>query len=263
MLIGTSEKSSRLVVRCVKGDRIKADTLVIGFPGIGYVGKIAVDYLIEALGARPICDVYFGGFPAEVEVGPNGTVELVKGTFYYWSSGRGRGMRRLLIFTAPHQPQTPESSFALGRFIVEFAKDKGVRQIYTLAAYASAQRMGKPRTYAAATDPETSRLLSEHGIIIMTDGTIKGLNGTIIGLAKLENLRGACIMGETIVMVGYDFNAAKAALDSLLRILGIKIDTKPLEEQGRRFMQAMIARERELMEAMKQEEEKEPPSYIG
>jgi len=261
MLIGGSEKSEGILIKCPRGNRIKAKILIIGFPGIGHVGKIAVDYLIEALKAKPICDVYFGGFPPEVEVGPDGIVDLAKGTFYYWSSNKRRG-RGILIFTAPHQPQSPESSFNLGRFIIDFAKSKGVKQVYTLAAYASMQYVTRPRIYAATTDVETSKMLAKYGVIIMSDGTIRGLNGTIIGLARLENLRGACIMGETTGIIGLDFNAAKAALDTLLKILDIDVNTKPLEERGRLFMETLKAREREI-KAAEEKERKEPPSYIG
>jgi proteasome assembly chaperone (PAC2) family protein len=66
----------------------------------------------------------------------------------------------------------------------------------------------------------------------MDGGSITGMNGLIIGIAKLRGLEGTCLLGETS---GYlvDAKASKAILESLLSLIGIKVDMSKLEKRAK------------------------------
>src|ERR1700752_4691928 len=78
-------------------DRPKLDSphLVCGFPGSGYVGKLAVDHLIEELPAKHLVDVYSSSFPPQVMIKSDGTADLMKNSIFWWQ----RGGSNLLLLT--------------------------------------------------------------------------------------------------------------------------------------------------------------------
>ena len=57
----------------------------------------------------------------------------------------------------------------------------------------------------------------------MDRGSITGMNGVVIGVAKKLNLSGVCLLGETSGYV-IDAIASKELLDVLSKMLGIKLD---------------------------------------
>ena len=65
----------------------KFPTLICGFPGSGYVGKLAIDHLIHELNASHLADIYSNTFPPQVMIKPDGTVDLIKNAMFYHKTG--------------------------------------------------------------------------------------------------------------------------------------------------------------------------------
>jgi hypothetical protein len=61
---------------------LNAARLICGLPGCGFVGKLAVDYLIETLHATQFADIYSSSFPPQVTIQSDGTVDLVKNYYF-------------------------------------------------------------------------------------------------------------------------------------------------------------------------------------
>ena len=57
--------------------------LICGFPGSGYVGKLAVDHLIHELNATHLADIYSTSFPAQLLIKSDGTADLLKNYLFY------------------------------------------------------------------------------------------------------------------------------------------------------------------------------------
>ncbi|MGB9729415.1 MAG: proteasome assembly chaperone family protein [Thermoprotei archaeon] len=249
--------------RYVGNKNIEARILVAGLPGIGLVGKLAVDHLIEELKPKLICEVYSSDFPPQVNLKSDGTVMMPLAYIYYWDSGDSN--RNILIFTGDAQPSTPQGNYELASAVLRFAKKRGVTSVYTLAAFMTGQHSENPKVFCAATDNEIARRFEKIGAIIMDNGTITGLNGILVGLARLMNMRGACLLGETSGYV-VDAGAAKAALKVLTTALAIEINLNALEEKAKElnvFMRKM-AEEAEREEYRETKKGKEPPPpYIG
>jgi len=235
--------------------------LIAGLPGIGYVGKLAVDYLIRTLNAEPICYIYSGTFPAQIEVTESGVVTPLKGTIYFWESVDTHP--NLLLFTANVQPQSSEGSYKMAKFVLDFAKKRGVTHVYTLAAYLTDQIVGEnPGIYVAVTHPDVLNLFTRP-VRPLTDGVITGLNGLLVGIAKLFDMKGACIMGETIGMY-LDYIAAKAVLDTLLGVIRMELDTSLLKRKGEPMLKILMRQEEELRRFRKRGDRRdETPTYIG
>lgn len=236
--------------------------IVCGLPGSGYVGKFAVDHLISELGAKPLAEIYFDGFPPQVMVRDDGSVSLMRSDLSYWKDPGGK--RDLIFFTGDAQPSTPESEFALSEYAVDFlVGDYKASQLITLGAYATGTLAEGTKVYVAATNIELAKNMQEFGCSIMGEGGITGMNGLLLGIAKLKGLSGYTLLGETS---GYmiDAKASQNVINALSKILEITVDTSKLEERAKQAREAMQTSEKARRQAAGQQpEDKKKLGYIS
>lgn len=200
-------------------------------PGIGHVGKLAADHIIDELGATKFAELYSYHFPPQVFVDEDGLIENMMNEFYYLKS-LGEDKRDYIILVGNSQALSPEGQYDLSGFILDFVEDFGVKEMYTLGGLAIGHPIEESRVFGAATDLEIIETLRELDIEIRSaDGGIVGASGLLLGLGKLKNIRGACLMGET---PGYfiDAEAAEAILGKLANLLNIEINTDKLDERA-------------------------------
>jgi hypothetical protein len=153
----------------------------------------------------------------------------MKNTIFYSKSSSGTN---LLLLTGDSQPANPDSEYLLAEEIMDIATKFNTSHVFTLAAYITGVFVEKPRIFGTATDTDTIRSFSESNISTMDGGSITGMNGLIIGTAKLRGVRGTCLLGETSGYV-VDAKASKSILETLLKIVGINIDMKNLEKRAK------------------------------
>ena len=211
--------------------QLKSPYLICGFPGSGYVGKMAVDHLIEELQAKHLADIYSSSFPPQIMIRNDGVAELMKNSIYY-SDGKTRADKSLLLLTGDSQPANPDSEYGLAEEILDIACRFDSQVVFTLAAYITGVFIEKPRIYGTATHKDIVRSFHNRNILSMDGGSITGMNGLIIGIAKLRGLEGTCLLGETSGYV-VDAKASKAILESLLSLIGIKVDMSKLEKRAK------------------------------
>jgi uncharacterized protein len=236
--------------------------LVCGLPGSGFVGKLAADHLVSEFKLKKVAEYGSDDFPPQVNVGPDGTAEVLKGKLFYAPAGRGRS---LLVFTAEAQPATSEGEYALSDAVVRFAKKCGVKKVYTLAAYITGSFNPTHKVYGTATSREMLGELSANGATLMKDGAVSGMNGVIVGVAALRGLEGACLLGETSGYV-VDAGASKSVLEVLSKVVGLPIDTSKLKEKAeetQKVISQLRAMSEETREAAAQPRREPRPGYIG
>ncbi|MHB8561966.1 MAG: PAC2 family protein, partial [Thermoplasmataceae archaeon] len=73
----------KIVVNQYKRPRLNNPVLIGGLPGIGNVGKIAAEYLIEKMKMEKMADIFSQYFPPQVFIGEDGVVHLVRNSIYY------------------------------------------------------------------------------------------------------------------------------------------------------------------------------------
>jgi uncharacterized protein len=57
--------------------QLQSTYLICGFAGTGYVGKIAIDHLIQELNAKRLADIYSASFPDQIMIRTEGVAELM------------------------------------------------------------------------------------------------------------------------------------------------------------------------------------------
>ena len=66
-----------------KNPKLKNPILIEGLPGIGNVGKVTVDFLIDELKAKKLYEITSNTFPHSVFVNEDNLVELPKIEVFY------------------------------------------------------------------------------------------------------------------------------------------------------------------------------------
>jgi uncharacterized protein (TIGR00162 family) len=232
---------------------LKEPILICGLPGSGYVAKIALDFLMSELKATPLATIYSYSFPPQVLIRPDGSAELSKHEISYVRGQNGD----LLLYTGDAQPINPQAEYELANKVLDFAAEFGVKRVFTLAAYITGQFVKSPRVFGTATNQDLLRLLVQNGALVMSEGTITGMNGLIIGLAALKEMEGACLLGETSGYV-MDPKASHAVLSLLKKVLKLEIDLTPLEERAK---QGEVLRS--ILESMKKATGTQPEKDLG
>jgi len=224
------------------------DPLVIeGFPGLGYVGRITVDYIVEKLNAVEFARLYTPYFPQHVIVDEHGEVRLLKASFYYWSEPDSR--RSIILVVGDSQAQTIEGQYRLASTILGFTRKLGARRVVCIGGY-EAYVSDKPRLYVAGTDLDIIREATSIGVEVGRIGSpIVGLAGVILGIAKFYDMKGIAILVET---PGYypDIVAAKEAIIFVSEYIGVNIDVGDLEKYADKFSQTLRSLE-EVAEELK------------
>jgi uncharacterized protein (TIGR00162 family) len=240
--------------------------LVSGLPGIAYIGKLSVDYLIQQLKAELIGEIYSKHFPPYVLIREDGLVELLRNELHLFMDDAAGD---LIFFSGNSQAFSPEGQYEVADTLLEWAVANGVKKIFSLAAYVTDRMFETPNVYGTATSSEALEELKKKGVVALDQGIISGENGLIMGLAKKRDVEAVCLLGETR---GYqtptgqyilDAKATKAVLKLLTSILNLKVDMEPLDKQAKE-MDDIIAKMAEVERRIKEEmaESAKKPSYV-
>jgi len=225
-------KMDDIVIVFKERPSLREPILIEGLPGVGNVGKLAAEHLVDQLKAVKFAEVFSKFFPPQVLVNDAGTIRLVSNELFYVK--REDYPNDLIILVGDYQGLTPDGQYELADRTLRMAKEMGVRRIYTLGGYGLGRMIEKPRVLGAATDLELVEEMKTHGVTFSKGepgSGIVGASGLLLGLGNLYDMRSACLMGETS---GYfvDPKGAQAVLEVLARILNVKIDFKELESKA-------------------------------
>ena len=235
--------------------------IICGLPGSALVGKVAVDHLVATLPSKVLAEIYCEGLAPQVYVEENGTVSMLKNELYFWK-GDGSQKRDLILYTADAQPSTPETEYGLSEAVIDFfQKEYKAKELVTLGAYVTGNFSQNPQVYATVTEESLSPRIREAGCNIMADGVITGMNGLLLGLAKLKGMSGYSLLGETS---GYaiDPKASEALLVVLSRLLGVTVDMKELEQRAKEAQAIMDSAAMGIQQNQGQSDERKKPGYI-
>ena len=245
-----------------KTPRLKNPVLIEGLPGIGNVGKLAVEHLIENLKAVKFAEIYSKDFPPQVFINLEGTIKLVNNELYYWRAKK-ENQRDLIFLTGDYQSLSSQGQYELVEKILDIAEELGVKEMFTLGGYGLGQEIEKPSVLCATTDKNLVKKMKKHGAVFRENepgGGIVGASGLLLGIGKLRGFKGTCFMGETS---GYlvDPVSAKAVLKILMKITNLNISLTALEDKAKEI--EYIAQQLKQIKLGTSDESSEELKYIG
>ncbi|PSP33996.1 proteasome assembly chaperone family protein [Halobacteriales archaeon QH_10_67_22] len=204
--------------------------LVEGLPGVGHVGKLAAEHILEELDSEVLERVYSTHFPPQVSV-EEGRTELASATFHAVTPDEGRD---LLVLTGNHQAQDTVGHYGLTDTFLDVAADHGVEEVFAIGGVPTGELIEEYSVVGAATSDDLVDDLEAVGVEFREDdpaGGIVGVSGLLLGLGERRDFAATCLMGETS---GYlvDPKSAQAVLEVLQSVLGFDLDFAELEERA-------------------------------
>ncbi|MFA6887903.1 MAG: PAC2 family protein [Candidatus Woesearchaeota archaeon] len=242
---------------------LKNPILIVGLPGIGNVGKIVVDFLIDELKAKKLHEFRSFHFPNTVFVTEDNLVSLPTIELFYKKVGK----YDLLLMSGDVQPTSQESCYEFCTLVLDMFSELKGKQVITLGGIGLQEVPDTPKVFCTGTTKKEvdafvkGTQLNPHiyGVV----GAFVGVAGVLVGLAGQRNIPAVSMLAETFAHPYYiGIKGSKEILTILRRKLGLTLDVNKLDKEIKEF-------EKELMQTAEQidESQKMGPgnhqSYIG
>ena len=194
-----------MTIKLYKEPKLERPDLICGWPGIGRIGIMAVDYLRRAIAAEELGEIepwdFFEPRKVTIQDGLLKDLEFPTNKFYYQRLEK----KDLLLFIGEEQPAegarlyaTGEKAYRMANLVLDIAEKFGSQRVYTSgAAVTQTHHTLKPRVWAV---PNSEDLIDEvrdyENTVLMSEiegrrgqGAITGLNGLLLGVARKRGIR--------------------------------------------------------------------------
>ena len=212
--------------------KIKNPILIEGLPGIGNVGKIAADFMIDQLKAKKLMEITSFNFPHCVFINEDNLVELPAIEVYYKSYKN----HTLLLLAGDIQPLDETSCYEFCDQILNMIEQqKGKKEIITLGGIALDKNPKNPKVYCTANEHKiqkkyASRMLNNN--LYGLTGPIVGVSGLLVGLAGKRRIPAISFLAETYGHPNYlGIKSAKEILRLLNEKLDLKLNLSELDDE--------------------------------
>ena len=230
--------------------QLENPVMIVSWPGIANIGLLAVETLNNQMQTEDLGEIepmeFF--YPRKVLIrdGQLRDLEFPASKFYY----KRLKERDIIFFIGDEQPVEGGRAYAEGAkafkmasMVIDIAVKFGCHRIYTSGAAVSAiHHTHRPRVWAV---PNSHHLLGEiknlKNTVLMTEieerqgqGSITGLNGLTLGVARQRGIDAICLMGEIpVYLQGFPLpypKATKSVLEVFAEVLGITLDLSEMDE---------------------------------
>ncbi|TKX60317.1 proteasome assembly chaperone family protein [Halorubrum sp. SS7] len=219
--------------------------LIEGLPGVGHVGKLAAEHLLEEFDGELVRRVYATEFPPQVNVDDEGVAELTCAEFHAVETDGAD----LLVLTGDHQAGSNAGHYKLTSTFLDVAEAFGAQRAFALGGVPTGELVEEYTVLGAVSDGALTEDLEDAGVEFRADepaGGIVGVSGLVLGLGGRRGFEAACLMGETS---GYlvDPKSARAVLETLEAVLDMSVDYESLEDRAEE-MEEVVGKIREMQE---------------
>ncbi len=247
--------------------KLKKPILLEGLPGIGNVGKIAVDFIVDELKAQRIYSFYSTKYPHSVFINEKHLVEMPKMEMHH---KRVDG-NDLLFLTGDIQPIDEQSCHEFCIAVLEMLRKEGGQEVITTGGIGMAHVPEQPHVFCTGNNKEIVKKYADgtgadsriYGVV----GPIVGVSGLFVGLATRYDINAVALLAETFGHPMYlGMQGAKELIKLLNKKLELGIDVKKLDKEIKRMEEEMSRKTRELQELAKQAMKgqiQQETSYIG
>jgi hypothetical protein len=248
-----------------KKPKLKRPIFIEGLPGIGNVGKVAVDFIIEELKAKKLYEITSNTFPHSVFVNEDNLVELPTIEIFYKKFDKKRA--DLLLLAGDIQPIDEVGSYELSEKILDIIQKFKGKEVITLGGIGLPDIPKKPKVYCTGNlkkivNKYKTKMVSNklYGVV----GPIVGVSGLLVGLSTKRKIQAISLLAETYGHPMYlGINGAREILKILNNKLSLGIDIDKLDKEIEDIEEEMIKRTEELTKISKQTALKKLKSKFG
>jgi uncharacterized protein (TIGR00162 family) len=216
-----------------------------GLPGVGHVGKLVAEHLVEEMESTLVRRVYSEHFPPQVGIDETGVGRLANAEFYAIETAG----RDLLVLTGNHQAGDGAGHYRLTNTFLEIAESFGASEIFALGGVPTGELIEEYSVLGAVAADEQIQPLEDLGVEFRSEepaGGIVGTSGLLLGMGGRRDFEAACLMGETSGYV-VDPMSARAVLEVLEELLDIEVDYDALDDRAEE-MEEVLGRLKEMDE---------------
>ncbi len=249
----STRKMSEWKIKTIKKVKLNKSILIEGMPGIGNVGKIAADLIVEQLKANKIISFFSYCLPNSVFVKEDNLVELPSIELFH----KRKGKQDFLFLVGDVQPMKEHDSYSFAQAVIEVAAKHKCKEIVTLGGIGLPEPPKKPKVYCTGNDKKFIQEFVKLGAsskLYGVVGPIMGISGLLLGLSKEKDIRAASLLAETY---GHPMHIGLRGAKEIMRMLEKKyklgINMKKVEKDIKGFESELKpkAMQQELLEQEK------------
>lgn len=202
-------------------------TIINGFPGIGLVGNIAANHLIDSLGLPMVGYVESAHIPPIAVIHKGAILPPLR---IYQKDN----MMVVCSDTVVSLRETVELSSMLG----EWFEKQSPAQVISLAGIGVIGQTQQKFIFGTATNEALTRKLTKNGVTLIKEGVISGMSGQLLLECAHRRLPSICLLAQTDQMKA-DPGAAAVLIQKLNEVTGMKVDVSALNQEAEKIKERM------------------------
>lgn len=217
-------------IKYISKPDLKNPILIEGLPGIGNVGKIAADFLVDSLKAKKFIEIHSNSFPNSVFVNEKNLVDMPKIEMFY-----KKGKQDIIFLNGDVQPLHEKDCYEFCEIIIDILSKYKGREIITLGGIGMGKIPKHPLVYCTANNQniiKKYKMNSLHTDIFGIVGPIMGVTGLLVGLSYRKNISAITLLGQTYGHPNYlGVKGAREIIKILNSKLNLKINLNKLDKE--------------------------------
>lgn len=225
-------------------ERPQKPTIIQAFPGVGMVGTIAAEFLIDHLKAKQIGRLYSDDVPPVIAVHHGKVIEPFS-IFYDRESN-------IIIVSALET--VPGKEWDLSKAVIKLASTLKAKEVISIEGVESTTATQQPKAFYITKDIKNKRRFESIGLKELDEGVIMGVSAALL----LKDPQATYIFSETHSELP-DSRAAAKIVQTLDKYLGLDVDYEPLIEKADAFEKKL----KELLSIASQQTKEKKDTYLG
>ncbi len=235
---------------CEISKKVKAPTVIEGFPGFGLVSTIATGYMIDHLKFEQIGKYWFEEGQPSIAIHDCHLIDPV-GVYYN---------KKYNIVVVHSISPAINMEWRAADIVLDVARQVGAKEIITLEGVGS-QEADQARGFFYTSNPAHRKNFEKIGIDCLGEGIIVGVTAALLIKAPQKGFDVCALFSETHSNLP-DSKAAAKIVELLDKYLGLKVDYQPLLKQAAEFEKKLRAMLDQAQKA-KEIKEKKDITYVG
>jgi len=223
--------------------------ILMGFPGSGLVGTIALQYLVEQLEFKQIGSMNSRYFPPLAMMSKG----LINDPVRVYAKQTDAYSLAAIVADIPIAPPI---CYEISNAIMEWLEPFKPKEVLTIAGIVTNEP--EKRVFGVATTPDALKRIDGHTLVLPI-GSISGIASSILTECKARNIPAVGLLGETINAP--DPRASAATIEVLNKMYNLALDIQPLIEQAVEIEQTMGKLAEEVQQSSDATPKKDLPMY--
>ena len=240
---------------------LKTPILIEGLPGIGNVGKIAMDFLVENVHAKKIMSIHSHYFPHSVFINEKNLIDIPILNIYHASINK----QDFLFLAGDVQPIDEPSCYEFCELIIDILAQHKGKELITLGGIGLQKIPKKPKVFITGTNKSYVKTFPHasdkiYGVV----GPIIGVTGVLLGVAQRKKIPAVALLAQTFAHPAYlGIKGAKETLNVLNSKFTLKLDLAKLSEEIDEIEREILSRSKSVSGGEATGQKPSEPNYFG